>query len=61
MKKPRDLKCRWLPELRCGTDSDGRYIASDEGWDDEANAKALRKVAAWLLKAADWLEEKEES
>jgi hypothetical protein len=59
MRKPRDFKSAWMPHLRCSTDIDGRFVDSSDYYISVEDPKTLREAATWLLKAADWLEEKE--
>jgi len=60
MRKPRALiGYRWLPAMRCKTDVYGRYVDCGNYITAIAKSKELRQVAAWLLKAADWLEGEE--
>lgn len=66
MRKPREFRrkgavawCKSTPQFVCQADEDGsKYVISY--FDSETSKpKHLRDLAAWLLKAADWLEEKE--
>ena len=58
MRKPRDEKVG-QDELELHSEKfsdEARYIYVGRHW---VKADEARSIAAWLLKAADWLEEKE--
>ena len=59
MRKPRDKWTPGEPVLQCTYAEDGsrRKVVRFGGY--ELDKKRLWKTIKWLLKAADWLEEKE--